>query len=282
MIPALPLSLYVKSLCVASPLEGIAKRVQRISSLRWRIQHPEFAEIFLEDARTETALKRLLKPDSCCVDVGCHIGSFLSLLTRLSPDGRHTAIEASPQKAARLHAKFPTADIRCVAVGQARGVAVFHEDAKRPGFSRLHKSTGHSSSYEVELQTLDDILATKPRVDLIKMDIEGGEFDGLLGAQDTIKKHNPAVIFECGSEASLQEIAASRKDLFDLIVETMGYEIFTFPDFLYNKGALNFDEFRKCGIYPFRAFNFLALRGSPRKKMVGGVPEEVNTDPVQF
>ena len=38
-----------------------------------------------------------------------------------------------------------------------------------------------------------------------------------------------------------------------------GYDIFCFGDFLFNKGNMAFDEFRKCGLYPFRAFNFISL-----------------------
>jgi hypothetical protein len=47
--------------------------------------------------------------------------------------------------------------------------------------------------------------------------------------------------------------------LFDHITGVMNYDVFTFGDFLHDKGPLGFDEFRKCGIYPFRAFNFVAL-----------------------
>ena len=36
-------------------------------------------------------------------------------------------------------------------------------------------------------------------------------------------------------------------------------QLHTFTDFLYEKGPMSFLEFRKCGLYPFRAFNFIAI-----------------------
>ncbi len=256
---ALPYSLYLKSRLVASPLEGLAKKVQKLLSGRWR--NLEMAEILLEDDRMETVLQRLLKPTSNCVDVGCHIGSFLSTVSAISPQGAHTAIEASPRKSRWLQTKFTDCDIQNVAVGHERGTATFFEDTKRPGFSRLGAATSaFTESYEVEVRCLDELLADKDRIDLLKIDIEGNEFNALVGAQVIIAKHKPVIIFECGSEDTLQQVSASRKDLYHLITETLGYQIFTLPDFLYGKGSLSFDEFRKCGIYPFRAFNFVATR----------------------
>src|SRR6266849_5789060 len=98
----LPRRLLLKSLLVGSRLERFAKALQWSLGWRTRARHPELWEIFLEEKRTELALQLLLKKHSCCVDVGCHIGSFLSLLLQLAPAGQHTAIEPSREKAAWL------------------------------------------------------------------------------------------------------------------------------------------------------------------------------------
>ena len=50
-------------------------------------------------------------------------------------------------------------------------------------------------------------------------------------------------------------------DLYEFITGDLGYNIFTFEDFLFDKGEMSANEFRKCGLYPFRAFNFVALPG---------------------
>jgi hypothetical protein len=111
----------------------------------------------------------------------------------------------------------------------------------------------------VEVRTLDQLLLDEPKIDFIKLDIEGGELNALKGATETIGQHKPVVLFECGATASLNEVNVSRRDLFEFITGKLGYQVFTYSDFLHNKGPLSFDEFRKCGIYPFKAFNFVAI-----------------------
>jgi len=55
-------------------------------------------------------LQRLLTGDSCGVDVGCHIGSFLSLIIKYAPQGKHIAIEASEVKSRWLKNRFTTVE----------------------------------------------------------------------------------------------------------------------------------------------------------------------------
>lgn len=211
----------------------------------------------MEDDRLSLVLGRLLNPRSNVIDVGCHIGSFLNLAMTMCPSGKHIAIEASPTKAGWLRRKFPKARIEQVAISDHAGTAMFEENLRRPGFSRLqngHDSGDPVSRYEVSLSTLDG-LEIKTRVDLIKIDIEGSELAALKGSTQLIEANRPSIIFECGADANA---GLDRRALFDYLTE-MEYDIFTFADFLHDKGPLCFDEFRKCGIYPFRAFNFLAI-----------------------
>ena len=89
--------------------------------------------------------------------------------------------------------------------------------------------------------------------------MEGGELAALEGARKIIQAWHPSLIFECGSEYFLHANKLDRRHLYDLIVDEFDYDIFCFGDFLFNKGNMAFDEFRKCGLYPFRAFNFIGL-----------------------
>jgi FkbM family methyltransferase len=259
-MPRFPPSLYVKSFFVGSSFQTALERIRWIASARHSLSHPEMFDISLEGGRIERALREILKRDSCCIDVGCHIGSFLSLLLRIAPDGKHTAIEASPEKSSWLKAKFPKVDVQCVAAGRKTGSVTFYEDLKRPGFSGLFTTAAHpTNAYQVEMRRLDDILAEKQRIDFIKLDIEGAELDAIKGANCIIAKYRPAILFECGPESTLQFYSLSRKELYDTFTNDLRYLIYSPSDFIYGKGELSFDEFRKCGIFPFRAFNFLAL-----------------------
>jgi hypothetical protein len=110
----------------------------------------------------------------------------------------------------------------------------------------------------VDVRRLDNMLLQRPRLDLIKLDIEGAELSALRGAKEIISRWKPLVVFEFGPE----DLGLDRRALFDLLTGS-GYAISTLADFVFEKGGMGFDEFRRCGLYPFRAFNFIAHNPLP-------------------
>jgi FkbM family methyltransferase len=261
----LPISLFAKSLVVGTRFEHFSRELRWILGSSMRFRYPELSELFLEEKWLSRVLVKVLKNDSCCVDVGGHIGSFVSLAKACAPLGRHIVFEASRAKSRWLKKRFPDVDIFQLAVSDGQGLALFKEEYYRPGYSSIVKeyspssTISSSSSYEVQTCRLDDILADRSRIDLIKLDIEGGELAALRGCATILRKFRPIIIFECGTEYSLAKLNLSRIEIYEFLVSTMQYDIYCFGDFLYEKGRLSYDEFRKCGLYPFRALNFLAL-----------------------
>lgn len=251
-------TLRLKSALVASPFEGLAKSIQWVARAPFRSSHPDLAELFLEEGRVPKVLQRLLTPSSNVLDIGCHLGAFLSLARKISTAGHHVAIEAMPTKADWLKRKFPDVQVECVAISDYVGSANFEENTVS-GFSRLEGERpaqyGSVKRWPVSVTTLDT-LNLKHKVDFIKIDIEGAELAAFRGGSNLLMTSRPKILFECGAG---DYEGADRRALFDHLTDVMSYDVFTFGDFLFNKGPLGFDEFRKCGVYPFRAFNFLAL-----------------------
>ena len=266
----------MKSLIVGTRLGDAAGHLRWLWGYGQRRKHPELWELYLEERWLPAVLQRLLRPASCGVDVGSHIGSFLGLLRRYAPQGRHVAFEPSPTKSKWLKRRFRDVEIFPYAVADRAGTAVFEENAALSGYSHLlsggapKAQGGGLSHYDVQMCRLDDVLRDRDRLDLIKIDVEGGELAVLRGAETLIRKWQPAIIFECGSEYGLEKKKLSRKDLYDYLTSGLGYRIFCFADFVFDKGELTFDEFRKCGLYPFRAFNFVAVpRNAPLANETG-------------
>jgi len=266
----LPITLWLKSLMIGTPLERWAKNMRWLVEARQRFKHPELWELYLEERRFPLVLQKLLHEESCCIDVGGHIGSFLRLLKKYAPKGQHAVFEPSPTKSGWLKSRFPDIKVFPYAVSDKTGWAVFEEHFAKSGYSALQRGAAmvgaECATYEVETRRLDDVLLDMERIDLIKLDIEGGELAALRGAVGKIKTCNPAIIFECGSEYSLAKNNLSRLELYNFITADLRYNIFSFSDFLFGKGCMGYEEFRKYGLYPFRGFNFLALprsAGSP-------------------
>jgi FkbM family methyltransferase len=208
------------------------------------------------------ACRLLLRPDSNTVDVGAHLGSQLGVFVRLAPQGRHVAFEPVPYKAQWLRRKFPEVDVRTVALQQSVGESGFFMNITRPGYSglRLHAGQGEGDELEqitVVCAALDDALDIDSAVDLIKIDVEGAELSVLKGARRVLAQWHPSLVFE-STQSGLAAWDLHPDDLFTLLSE-LGYRVYLPRAFVCNGRALDQEEFAAAHVYPFRAFNFIAV-----------------------
>ena len=109
--PKLPISLLIKSVTVRTRLGEFAKQIRWLLSAAHRSKYPELWELYLEERRMPLVLEKNLKKNSCAVDVGGHIGSFLNLLIKYSPQGKHIVFEPSVTKSQWLRRRFPEAKV---------------------------------------------------------------------------------------------------------------------------------------------------------------------------
>ena len=79
-----------------------------------------------------------------------------------------------------------------------------------------------------KIVTLDAIIPKKTAISIIHLDVEGYEFEVLLGAQDTIQRNNPLIILEIHTEALK----------YNEFMETLDY--FPFKQLIYNAGPMVF------------------------------------------
>jgi FkbM family methyltransferase len=252
--------LRIKARLVGSPLEAAAIRIRWLLGSFRRYRYPELWEFYFAERLLPQFLKTVLGPESNVVDVGSHVGSFISLAMKFAPNGKHTLFEPTPSKCEILRVKFHKATVHQVAVSNISGTATFEENLKQSGVSRLqgtNASTDTVSRYQVVVSRLDDMLSD--RVDLLKLDVIGNELAALRGATQTIIRYRPTILFGCGSEDALNQIGASRSALYNFLTAELNYAIFTFIDYLYKKPEMSFIEFEKCGMYPFRAVYFIAI-----------------------
>lgn len=146
---------------------------------------------------TVELIERLLRPGDCVLDVGAHVGYFTLLAARaVQPLGRVIAVEADPENAALLRdnvARNGYEQVQVVpkAVSNMPGEAWLYASAHDNGRHSLYPIPGtRRAGMRVEATTLDAILeaAGWPRVDLIKLDIEGSEAAALEGLQQFLAR----------------------------------------------------------------------------------------------
>lgn len=82
-------------------------------------------------------MRRILAPDSICVDVGANTGRTLSLMLEIAPRGKHYAFEPIPYLAANLRRLCPTVSVHACALSDTEEVATFAHVVNVPGWSGL-------------------------------------------------------------------------------------------------------------------------------------------------
>lgn len=157
-------------------------------------------ELVLDRYEPETTrlFRRLLQPGMTVVDIGAHAGYF-SLIGAgcVGPAGTVYAFEPFPASFQQLQRNIALNGYKNIhavrrAVSDATGVHKFLVNPK--GSDRNSLFAGEISwgadSPEVETTRLDDFMEERnwPRVDLIKMDIEGAEHAALAGMKQTLEK----------------------------------------------------------------------------------------------
>lgn len=183
---------------------------------------------------------RVLRPGCCAVDVGANEGVYTHAFARTG--ARVEAFEPLPQcldvlrSYQRVH---PAVSVHEEALGSADGWATLHVPMRGGllinGRASLDAGTSSDSGadFPVRVRTLDSFAL--PKVDLIKIDVEGREADVIRGALQTIAMHRPILLVEIEQRHQTAPI----RGVFDLIAG-LGYTgRFVHPQ----RGMLRIDEF---------------------------------------
>lgn len=198
------------------------------------------------DRLTKVILKQILQSNYNCIDIGAHKGEILELLLKYAPQGKHTAFEPIPPYFDNLKQTFITVDVFPYALGNQNGTTTFNYVKNAPAYSGIKQrkyavNTPEITELTVELKKLDDVIDTNKKIDFIKIDVEGGEFDVLKGSKHILTHSKPYVLFECGLGAS-EFYALKPEELFHYF-EHLGYKLFTLKAFINQKDALSQADF---------------------------------------
>lgn len=149
-------------------------------------------------------VNNLIKKDDIVIDAGAHIGSF-SIIASTRTGNKIFAFEPSNKTYACLKQNISNLKIKNInvinkGVGDSDGEKFFKVVPENYAGSTFSDSSPYNGSHNineerVEVITLDSFVEKNkiPRVDFIKMDIEGYELRALKGAEKTIKKFKPKI-----------------------------------------------------------------------------------------
>jgi FkbM family methyltransferase len=250
----------IERLVANTPFDAVARWTwSQINS----IGKPRARQSMRYDHNTRQIMRKVLKPSSNCVDVGCHKGSVLISMRKSAPQGTHYAFEPIPRLAAVLRQRFPRVELHEIALSDTQGHASFQHVVSAPGFSGFRRmgyvpDSAQVTEIKVRVDTLDHVLPPDLPIALIKIDVEGAQLQVLKGAKRTITAYRPFIIFEHGMSAE-KSYGTRSEEVFDFLVGECGLRISLLESWLSGKPPLTRSGFvSSVGHFAGSEFVFLA------------------------
>jgi FkbM family methyltransferase len=137
-----------------------------------------------------------IMPGDIVVDIGANIGSFSVYAAWLEPSARVLAVEPLGSNYALLkrngeHNGLKNLEtFKCAVMGKAGEITIYHGSADAEGSSSVVKSgvVDESLAEKVPCISFSELLDKVPRVDFLKVDCEGAEFDFIPDAPSAALK----------------------------------------------------------------------------------------------
>jgi FkbM family methyltransferase len=178
-----------------------------------RTNHHEF--------ETNSKLLELIKNtpnNSYIIDAGAHVGDTSLLLARelkdLNIKSKIIAVDPTPGKIQFIEKMASLNKLGDYI--ETYNVGISDKDGKGSLDKRYHPGAWYiSEGNDFDITSLDK-LVPKKRIYLIKLDVEGFEYNALIGALGIIRKYHPILIIEI-IESTLQRGGSSSVEIFELL-----------------------------------------------------------------
>lgn len=183
------------------------------------------------EAQVLNACKELLRPGDVFYDIGANAGIYSVELSSLLGGGiRVCAFEPLPSHArclaisARLNG-FRNLETYQVMLGDQEGESELFVPSHSIHASAVSREK-NAKVLRCMTYTIDGLVGRGilPRPDVIKMDVEGGEMAVFRGAEQVIREHSPAIVFE--SDVNMVRFGYNREEIVAYLSSLSRYEFF--------------------------------------------------------
>jgi FkbM family methyltransferase len=186
----------------------------------------------------EKVLEVFLSSAENFLDLGANIGFYSMFAVSINPRIRVMAFEPNPEVRKRLFGNLLINRVLTqvyvipFGVSSNAGIAEFFVPPKSGtgagSLRNLHAEEGEPVRFQVELHTIDEIFDTSSRIDVVKMDIEGAEFQAILGGEKLIASQQPVIVIEL-LRKWMEPFGSHPQDVL-LKLRQLGYQCFGIHD----------------------------------------------------
>jgi FkbM family methyltransferase len=181
-----------------------------------------------------TVFEKYISKDDVVLEAGCHIGTHSIKLSKLSKSLHCFEPLRSSAKLLQENLNLNNCNNAVVSnlgVSDAKGATKFSWVGNgNPGASGLKDNpmgefgSGVSKEYDYEVELINIDSLDLPKLDFIKLDVEGYEVKAIQGGLNTIKKYKPIITLECWADHKGNASLEHTTQQFEFLLE-LGYEL---------------------------------------------------------
>jgi len=192
---------------------------------------------YLKDAKAaEKVIFKHLKKGTSYIDVGANNGYFYAIkIASKIQDASVICFEPDPyilphlQKNIKINKLQDKITLIKKGLSDKKGRFYLRKGLGASGYLVNERPDNIDLFHAVQTVALDDVVKDQKikKIDMIKIDIEGGEHRFLLGAQKTLKKLKPVLLIELRDE--LLKRSGASFDQVKNMVTALGYDLYKSP-----------------------------------------------------
>lgn len=199
--------------------------------------YQEWLIFFYQNQDSSFGILEYVAESNIIIDVGGNIGqTALMVANKIGKDGLVYAFEPYPPTYEKfinnlsLNPKINNIKIYPIGIGKnLMNLDMFQDCITNSGANRVvyNHQKDLPGLHNVTINSLDTFVRQEdmPKIDLIKIDVEGFEMNVLLGAIQTLKKYKPGLYIEIDDD-NLKKQGSSSKEVINFLKE-LGYIIYS-------------------------------------------------------
>ena len=170
--------------------------------------------------------------DDVFLDIGANQGWYSLLAGEALTRGRVLSIEPNPANVqlllrSVLRNGLTNVTVYPFAISDAEGVLFL--DSYRSNGAVTTGGAGERGGNYVRAVVLDTLLAAEPKLDVVKMDIEGHEPIALRGMRQTLTRHHPVLFFEFHPRLMQENFQQDGREYLRALM-ALGYRLAVIPE----------------------------------------------------
>jgi FkbM family methyltransferase len=191
----------------------------------------DIAALGIHEPAVTRSVEAVLRPGMAFVDVGANVGYFSMLAaSRVGPSGEVFAFEPSQTNVKLLHLNrvlngFQNVRIFPFAAGRTWDLSFYDGSHSNGWVSPIAARPEEVLPRTVVTSApIHEIVPRERRVDMIKIDVEGAEYQALVGALPLLERHHPAIVSEFSPPALEAISGVSGRDYLRFLTD-LGYRL---------------------------------------------------------